>query len=221
MLFADVCAVFFSFWYGVGGEGGFWAFWLLLGALCILGVLALLVLTLVCTRLGSQRCASCWTRPAGGGRWGHYLCYPWGVCWAAQKTACQNCGWVYDFHDLKLYMLALVRWPSLHSYDAYMVYWVQGASWRNCRQKQGETSFSPKKVFLFSRNSRVRFLGLILWYLSIGRARHPGPGPPCHLAIEVFNVGGWHTHGDLALEAKIDFLAVVEHPEQLMPLLVS
>ena len=45
----------------------------------------------------------------------------------------------------------------------------------------------------------------------IGRAKHPGPGPPCHLDIEVFNVGGWLTHGDLALEAKIDFLAVVEH----------
>ena len=27
----------------------------------------------------------------GGGRWGHYLCYPWGVCWAAQKTASQMC----------------------------------------------------------------------------------------------------------------------------------
>ena len=52
---------------------------------------------------------------------------------------------------------------------------------------------------------------MILWYLWIGRAKHPGPGPPCHLAIEVFNVGGWLTHGDLALEAKIDFLAVAEH----------
>ena len=45
----------------------------------------------------------------------------------------------------------------------------------------------------------------------IARAKHPGPGPPCHLAIEVFNVGGWLTHGDLACEAKIDFLAIVEH----------
>ena len=25
------------------------------------------------------------------------------------------------------------------------------------------------------------------------------------------NVGGWLTHGDLALDAKIDFLAVVKH----------
>ena len=58
------------------GKGSFLAFWLLLGALCILGVLALLVISLVCTRFGIQSCASCWTRPVGGGRWGHYLCYP-------------------------------------------------------------------------------------------------------------------------------------------------
>ena len=54
-------------------------------------------------------------------------------------------------------------------------------------------------------------MGLVLWYLWIGRAKHPGRGPPCHFAIEVFNVGGWLTHGDLALDAKLDFLAVAEH----------
>ena len=52
------------------------AFWLLLGAFCILGALAVLAFPLVCTRLGSQRCASCWTRSSGGGRVGRYLCYP-------------------------------------------------------------------------------------------------------------------------------------------------
>ena len=46
---------------------------------------------LVCTRFGFQRCAPYWTRPVGGGQWEHYLCYPWGVCWAAQKTASQVC----------------------------------------------------------------------------------------------------------------------------------
>ena len=51
------------------GKGGFWAFWLLLGALCFLGVLALLVIPLECTRLGFQRCASCCTRPVGGVWW--------------------------------------------------------------------------------------------------------------------------------------------------------
>ena len=99
-------------------------------------------------------------------------------------------------------MLALVGRHSLRSCDAYMVYWVQGASRRNCRQKHSKTSFFPKKFFLFSRTSRVRFWCLILWYLWIGRAKHPGPDPPCHLAIEVFNVGGWLAHGDLVLEAK-------------------
>ena len=55
----------------------------------------------------------------------------------------------------------------------------------------------------------------MLWHLWIGRARNPGPGPPCHLAVEVFNVGRRLTHGYLALEAEIDFLAVVEH--ELIP----
>ena len=71
--------------------------------------------------------------------------------------------------------------------------------------------FILKSFFLFSRNSRKRFWGLILWYLWIGRAKNPGPGSPHHLAVEVFNVGGWLTHGDLALDAGLDFLAVTEH----------
>ena len=78
-------------------KGFFLAFWLLLGTLCILGVLALLVISLVCTRLGFQRCASCLSRPEGGGRWGHYLCFLWGVCWAAQKTVSQVCDGFCDF----------------------------------------------------------------------------------------------------------------------------
>ena len=57
----------------------------------------------------------------------------------------------------------------------------------------------------------MRFWGLILWYFWAGRARNPGPGPPCHLAVEVFNVGDWLTHGDLALNASLDFLAITEH----------
>ena len=65
--------------------------------------------------------------------------------------------------------------------------------------------FSPNKVFLFSQNSRMRFWALVLWHLWIVRGKHPGRGSPCHLAIEIFNVGGWLTHGDLALEAKVDF----------------
>ena len=30
-----------------------------------------------------------------------------------------------------------------------------------------------------------------------------------HVALEVFNVGGWLTHGDLALEAGVDFLLLL------------
>ena len=48
----------------------------------------------------------------------------------------------------------------------------------------------------------------MLWQIWIGRPRHPGPSTH-QLAIEVFNVGGWLTHGDLVLEAQVDF--VVEH----------
>ena len=52
----------------------------------------------------------------------------------------------------------------------------------------------------------------MFWHLWIGRARHPGPSSNSpHLGIEVLNVGGWLTHGDLALDTGVDFLAVVEH----------
>ena len=109
-------------------------------------------------------------------------------------------------------MLALVGQPSLHGYYACMVYWNQGAPRRNCRQKQNKTSFSPFLVFLFSRNSTKRFWGLILWHFWAGRARHPGPLSQSHsVSLEFFNVGGWLTHGDLALDAGVDFLAVAEH----------
>ena len=74
-------------------------------------------------------------------------------------------------------MQALAGQPSLHGYDACMVYWDNWAIRRNCREKHGETSFSPFSVFLFGRNSRVRFWVLILWHLWTGRAQHPGPAP--------------------------------------------
>ena len=66
-------------------------------------------------------------------------------------------------------------------------------------------------IFLNSRNYPKRFRGLIFWFLWIGRAKNPWPGPLHHLAVEVFNVGGWLTHGDLALSVSLDFLAVTEH----------
>ena len=53
-------------------------------------------------------------------------------------------------------------------------------------------------------------MGLLLWYILIGRARHPGPPSlPRQVGVEFLDVGGWLTHGDLALEVGVDFLAVV------------
>ena len=193
-------------------NGVFFFFWFLLGVLCIWGVLALLV-SLLCTRLGLLRCASCWTRPLGGGRSGHYLCSIWEKYLKIHKTADKHF-WVYvSFMLWKPYMLASVGRPSLHGY--YACTWfigIKGALWRNCRQKQCKTSFSPYWVFLFGRNPTKRFWGLTLWPLWAGRARHPGPpSQPHHVCLEFHNVGGWLTHGDLALDAGVDFLAVAEH----------
>ena len=93
-----------------------------------------------------------------------------------------------------------------------MVYVVMGAFRRNCRQTKHKTSFSPSWIFLFSRNLTKWFWGLILWHLWIGRARHPGPPSHVqHVGVEFHNVGGWLTHGDLALRTGVDFLAVAEH----------
>ena len=57
-------------------------------------------------------------------------------------------------------------------------------------------------------------MGVIIWHLWIGRARHPGLGSQ-GVAVEVFNVGGCLTHGDFALETGTDILAVVE--QRLIP----
>ena len=89
-------------------------------------------------------------------------------------------------------------------------FWDIGALRRNCRLQKCKTSFSPSWVFLFSRYSLKRWWGKVCWLLWIGRARHPGPFSG-DMTIEVFNVGGWLTHGDMVLETNVDFLAVVEH----------
>ena len=165
-----------------------------------------MLVSLLCARLGLLRCASCSTRPLGGGRWGHYLCNLWGEYLKVHKTACKYFGMYVGFFIWKPHTVALAGQPSLHGYDACMVYWTKGAFRRNCRQKYGDTFFSPYCVFLFSRNSRERFWGLILWHFWVGRARHPR-----HVGLEFHNVGGWLTHGDLALEAGVAFLVVAEH----------
>ena len=96
----------------------------------------------------------------------------------------------------------------------------KGAFWESSWQTQCKTRYSPKVGFLlaytffvFEKSLRF-FWGLILWMLSIGRARHPGPctpSYPCGFSIEFLNVGGWLSRGDLALESTAHFLAFAEH----------
>ena len=77
------------------------------------------------------------------------------------KIAYMNLWLRWGFMMWKPYMLAIVGQPSLHGSYACMVYWAQGgtlgefAGINNVRPL-----FSPFLVFLFSRNSMVRFWGL-------------------------------------------------------------
>ena len=82
----------------------------------------------------------------------------------------------------------------------------------NGRLRDYKTLFLPFLFFglLVSRISFFRFWGKTLRHLRIGRARHPGP-PSNNLDVEVFNVGGFLTHGDYVLNTDADFIAVVEH----------
>ena len=110
-------------------------------------------------------------------------------------------------------MLALAGQPSLHGSNAFLVFLrIKEALRRNCRQNRSETSFSLFFIFLFSQNSRKRYWSTVLWHLWVGRAKHPGPPSLSrHVGIEFLNVGGWLTHGGIALEVGVDFLAVAEH----------
>ena len=107
--------------------------------------------------------------------------------------------------------------PSLSDYDACLVFWSNWAFEGNNGRPKRETSFpfplprGKSWVFLVSRTSMKRFLEKVLWLLWIGRARHPDPVGGSALSLEAFNVGGWLTHGDTALETTADFLAVSEH----------
>ena len=99
----------------------FFGFLFFLGALCILGVLVLL-LSLLRTGLGLHWCASCWTRPLGGGRWRHYLCNLRGECLTAHKTAYMYFGIHGHFMNWESLFLATAGQPILHGYNACMVY---------------------------------------------------------------------------------------------------
>ena len=167
MLFANVCAWFISSCDANTVFGIFcFFFWFLLGVLCIWEVLVLLV-SLLCTRLGLLRCASCWTRPLGGGRCVHYLCNLLGEYLGIHKIAFQHLGIYEGFMIWEPYMPALVGRPSLHGYDACMVHWTKRALRRNCRQKQSKTSFSPFFFFLFFCLVRILGNGIGVQYFGI------------------------------------------------------
>ena len=114
-------------------------------------------------------------------------------------------------------MLALVGRPSLHGNDACMVFLLLG----HFGEIAGKKSVRPL-FLLFEFFCLVGILGMGFGVLSFGICGLGGLGilgptllPAPHLGVEVLNVGGWLTHGDVALEARVDFLAVVEH--QLIP----
>ena len=148
MLFANVCAGFFSSWYGVRGERKFLGFLVSPWCLVHIRVYQLCQSSPLCVQgLGLKD-----VPPAGHAlraEFGGGIIFVTLGEFAAQhkKTANTNFDRVCGFCISKLYFQALVGRPSLHSYDASMVYWVQGASRRNCRQKQGRTSFSPNRFF--------------------------------------------------------------------------
>ena len=205
MLFANGCAGFIHFCYGLREYVPAWELLTLLVILFILRVPALLVYPLVCAGPELRRRAYSWTRPLGGGRRGY--CFRRSLGGHQETGKCGSiCGRIWGSRKYcwtLLYMPVFVRLPSLLDRNACMVFWTKWVLRGNCRQKQGKTSVSPLKVFLLCRNSLYRFWGVIVWHFWIGRATHPGPSSQ-GIWVEVFDVGGWLTHGDFALATGVD-----------------
>ena len=109
-----------------------------------------------------------------------------------------------------LKMLAFVRLPSLHGYCACMVFWLREHS----GEIAGKNCVRPLFLVLefFCVVGHPLFGGEVYLSGSCGLvgARHPFPDTAIFV-VEVFNVGGWLTHGHLVLGTEVDFLAVVEH----------
>ena len=177
MLFANMCARFISSCYGELWNWHFLGFLASLWCLVHMGSASLASLPAVHRVWVNSVCLLLDT-PFGRRSVEHYLCNLWGECLAAQKTACYYSGIHVTVMIWEPYIPASVGQPSLHGPDACMVYRTHGALRRNCRHVQGKPSFSPSRVFLFNRNSRAWFWGLIFWHLWIGRARHLGQAPP-------------------------------------------
>ena len=100
--------------------------------------------------------------------------------------------------------IALIELPNLQSYDTYPALKLCRAHRGNNAQKQHETSFSHSGIFLVSRNHLKKFWEKMLWHLWICRARHLGLFLNNH-DIEDFNVCGFLTHEDYALDADARF----------------
>ena len=115
-------------------------------------------------------------------------------------------------------MLVAEREPTPCYRDAYSVDTPRWASWeKGWLMHFLSPRFSLFWTFLFGKQKDLFlfFWAVILWMFHIGRARHPEPGPrsftPGQQSIEFVNVGGWLTHGNLALDSCAQFLAVAGH----------
>ena len=125
----------------------FWTFMFLFSPLCFLGFFALLAYSQLCTRLGSLWWClllelALWACSSGG----ITFVTSGEQTWQPHNTATHFSSSFFKFRDSgseKPELLALAGQPSLHGYDALMVYWVQRALRRHRRQKYGKTSFSP------------------------------------------------------------------------------
>ena len=127
-----------------------------------------------------------------------------------------------SFFGIFQLLIALVAYgePTPSSYYMHDVVRPKRAFMGDSWQKHYETRCPPfvgfllPYTFLVSNRSIRCFWGLLVWMLSIGRARHPGPDTssyPPGFSIEFLNVGCWLSGSDLALESSAHFLAVAEH----------
>ena len=110
-----------------------------------------------------------------------------------------------SFYGICCLLIALDAYgePTPGNYYMHDVVPPKGAFWESSWQTHGKTRYSPCVGFLvpcafFSKKSLRFFWGLLLWMLSIGKARHPGPctsSYPSGFSIEFLNVGGWRRLG--------------------------
>ena len=75
---------------GNGCFNTFWVLWELLGALCVWGILVLLVFSLILTGFGFRRGVFRWTRFLSGSLWEHFFRNSRGVSWITKKKKCSS-----------------------------------------------------------------------------------------------------------------------------------